>query len=75
MVENIIIGIIIMAIGVGSVIFRRPFIQYIVSFQNKAFGFHFGQRTIDLHAWFAIPFGILLTIIGLLSLIGVIEWG
>ncbi len=69
--KNTIIGVIIMAVGFCLILFRQQFVQYVVSFQNKTFGFHFGQRTIDLHVWFAIPFGIFIVIIGILVIAGV----
>lgn len=44
--ERIIIGLVAIAVGCAIIIFRKKFVRYGVSFQNKMFGFHFGEREI-----------------------------
>ncbi len=72
--ENIIIGTIMVVAGVGLIIFREKFAQEAVSFQNKAFGFRFGQRTIDIGKLAIIPFSMIIIFWGILTLAGIWQF-
>jgi hypothetical protein len=67
--DRIIVGIVAITAGVILIIFKQKFIRDSIGFQNKAFGFHFGQKEIDAGLRLAPMFGIVFIAMGIFFLV------
>lgn len=67
-------GVVLMIVGLGLIVSRRWLARHMIEAQNWAFGFRFGEKTIHLNEWLAVPFGLVLLILGCLTLFNVIKW-
>jgi hypothetical protein len=45
---RVLLGVVICAVSIVAVIFRRPIARFSVRMQNATWGFHFGERTVRL---------------------------
>jgi hypothetical protein len=66
--ERIIVGIVSVAAGVTIIILRRKFVRYSIAFQNKTFGFHFGEKDIKAGDRAAPIIGLAFIILGTFTL-------
>jgi hypothetical protein len=71
--ENSIVGLICIIVGLGLVIFHKTFAYKSIMSQNK-FGFHFGNREIRGASVYSIIGGLLLMIVGLLTMFKLISF-
>lgn len=71
--EQFIVGSIIIIIGAAAIIFRKPYARYLVSYQNKTFGFKFGESQVTSGRFVIIIVGTVSMIVGILILLGVIH--
>lgn len=70
--ENIIRGIILIAVGCAAAVFRKEFVDISFAFQHRAFGFKFGEKEIRANELFVLLTGLLFITLGILSLLGII---
>ena len=65
-------GIVLIIAGLSIAFFRKGYARKIVEFQNSI-GFHFGQKIVKIDEWLGLAFGLLLVVLGFLSIFG-IKW-
>lgn len=70
--EKVILGSITIIIGCIIIIFRDRFVCSSIEFQNRAFGFHFGEKEIKAGKRSAPIIGVAFIIMGVLTLVGVL---
>jgi len=71
--KNIIVGILLIILGGHLMIHRWKIARQNMEFQNKTFRLHFGEKEIRSTSYLNLFGGILLIILGILSLTGVYE--
>ena len=65
--------LIAVAIGIGLIIFRRPFARYVVESQNRVWGFSFGVSATWSAGVVATLVGIGFVALGVLAALGIIR--
>jgi hypothetical protein len=73
-VDQIIIGFIAIVAGCASIIFKKQIVRYSITFQNRTFGFHFGEREIKASEKVAPFIGLFFITIGTLGILSEIGW-
>lgn len=73
MKENI-LNLVIIGLGIWLVFFSKTDAKKAVEFQNKTFGYKFGKTEVTATKIGYIVGGIVLVAVGLLSLLGVIDF-
>lgn len=72
--KQVVIGLIVVATGIGIAVYRNQFVDYIARLNNGGLGFlHYGktEKTMGLGmAWF---FSVFLTVLGILILVGLFK--
>lgn len=66
--ERVIAGMIAIVVGLAIIIFSKRFVRNSIEFQNKAFGFHFGDKEIKAGDRSAPFIGIAFIVMGILTL-------
>jgi hypothetical protein len=70
---RIVIGVWLLAAAFLVVAFRKICARQCIEWQNKSWGFHFGERSIRASEVVITAFGILWIIFALLLLLGIIQ--
>lgn len=68
--ERTIVGIITIVAGFALIIFKEKFIRDSIAYQNKTFGFHFGEKEVNVGRWYVPLAGLVFIIIGTITLLG-----
>ena len=68
------IGIIAIVAGSAVIIFRKRLVRESITFQNKVFGFRFGEKEVKMGDWLAPLAGAGFIITGILSLLCAAGW-
>lgn len=69
-----IIGIISIAVGCLVIIVRKSFARRIIEDQNRAWGFHFGDRDVKVTGYILIIIGTVAIVFGLLAVFQAIRF-
>ena len=72
--QRYVIGLIAFAVGVLLLCFRNPLATWMMKIQSGSWGLEFGQREIKITEIILVLASMLLTVFGLLTLFGVIDF-
>ena len=71
--NKILFGLLAITAGSYIVVFRSRRARYDIEFQNKTFGFHFGEKDIRRTTYVYAVIGIALVGMGIMIMLGIIE--
>ena len=71
--NNVSGGLFIIALGILSIVFRKPLADNAVGFQIRAFRFSFGQKKLDTTYRMVCLIGVLVIVVGVLTIFGVFK--
>lgn len=72
--DKTILEVALVTIGLGFILFRKRFARYHAAVQKESFNIRFSEKDIKTEERMGVVFGIILTAVGLLTLLDILNW-